>query len=96
MRYQIGTSNLHISILCEGLSLALQDRKNPESKLFQVRVANIYLITDDYRIDLIIYLDYSHSIVAGGLLDTSRTTRLTPFTSLTIRLLTRRRRSSGR
>ena len=32
---------------------------------------------------------HSHSIVAGGLLEISYTTRLTPSTSLTIRLLTR-------
>lgn len=31
--------------------------------------------------------DYSHSIVAGGLLEMSYTTRLTPLTSLMIRLL---------
>ena len=31
-------------------------------------------------------LNYSHSIVPGGLLVISRTTRFTPFTSLTMRL----------
>ncbi len=41
-------------------------------------------------------LFYSHSMVPGGLEVTSRTTRLTPRTSLTMRAETRRRRSSGR
>jgi hypothetical protein len=36
---------------------------------------------------------YSHSIVAGGLEEMSYTTRLTPGTSLTIRLEMRARRS---
>ena len=35
------------------------------------------------------YRPYSHSIVAGGLLEISYTTRFTPSTSFTIRLLTR-------
>jgi hypothetical protein len=39
---------------------------------------------------------YSHSMVAGGLDVTSRTTRLTPRTSLTIRAASRRSSSSGR
>lgn len=39
------------------------------------------------------YFLYSHSIVAGGLLLISYTTRLTPSTSLTMRLLTRANRS---
>ena len=38
---------------------------------------------------------YSHSMVAGGLLVMSYTTRFTPGTSLTIRLLTRPSTSSG-
>lgn len=39
---------------------------------------------------------HSHSMVPGGLEVTSRTTRLTPRTSLTMRAETRRRRASGR
>ena len=38
---------------------------------------------------------HSHSIVAGGLLVMSYTTRLTPFTSLTMRLEAAARTSSG-
>ncbi len=38
---------------------------------------------------------YSHSIVAGGLDVMSYTTRLTPGTSLTMRLAVRAKRSSG-
>src|SRR5882672_4408569 len=38
---------------------------------------------------------YSHSMVPGGLLVMSKTTRLTPLTSLTIRLLIRARTSYG-
>ncbi len=32
------------------------------------------------------YYGYSHSMVAGGLLEMSKTTRFTPLTSLTMRL----------
>jgi hypothetical protein len=39
--------------------------------------------------------DYSHSIVAGGLLETSNTTRLTPLTSLMIREASFSSRSYG-
>lgn len=39
---------------------------------------------------------YSHSMVAGGLLVTSYTTRFTPSTSLTIRLAVRPSRSAGK
>src|SRR5712691_3994174 len=38
---------------------------------------------------------YSHSMVPGGLLVMSKTTRLTPFTSFTIRLLMRASTSYG-
>ena len=41
----------------------------------------------------IVHRVYSHSIVAGGLLVMSRTTRLTPGTSLTMRLEMRSRTS---
>jgi hypothetical protein len=40
-------------------------------------------------------LPHSHSMVAGGLLEMSRTTRLTPFTSLIRRLLRCARKSWG-
>ena len=39
--------------------------------------------------------DYSHSMVPGGLLVMSKTTRFTPFTSFTIRLLMRASTSYG-
>ncbi len=42
---------------------------------------------------IIPHSDHSHSMVLGGLLLTSYTTRLTPFTSLAIRLLITARRS---
>ena len=44
---------------------------------------------------IVAHSDYSHSIVAGGLLVMSYTTRLTPFTSLTMRLEAAARTSSG-
>ena len=39
---------------------------------------------------------YSHSIVAGGLLEMSYTTRFTPFTSLMMRLEIRAKTSHGK
>ncbi len=43
--------------------------------------------------ELFLCNNYSHSMVAGGLLEMSYTTRLTPATSLMIRLLMRARTS---
>ena len=55
-----------------------------------------FLFSGNKKGGLAAALFYSHSMVPGGLEVTSRTTRLTPRTSLTMRAETRRRRSSGR
>lgn len=71
------------------LSVSLHVRKNSPGTLCIAQVSGD-------RSPFIRSRPHSHSIVAGGLLVTSRTTRLTPSTSLQIRLETRSRSSGGR
>ena len=66
----------------------VQPRQSPRHFVVSASTIHYPLSTIHYPLQFPTAL-HSHSIVAGGLLEISYTTRLTPSTSLTIRLLTR-------